>query len=116
MLGRSFDLVGGRLLNSAQRVRVPMGNLPGAVFAPKEYRSPQGVCGDILACAKLGPRPLRLNNGGKLWAHKPLHDLEAHLALPATRCDICHPLSDLLPSVGYPATGVGEGRVLSMGV
>ncbi len=41
--GYSFNLVGGFWVNSAYRVCMPMRNLPSAVFAPKEYRSPQRV-------------------------------------------------------------------------
>ena len=103
-------------MNSAYRVCVPMRNLPGAVLGPNEYRSPQSVRGDRLTCAKLGLCPLHFHDAGKLGSHILLHDLEAYLAPSATRCDICHSLGNLLPSMGDPATGVGEGYVLSMGV
>ena len=93
-----------------------MRNLPGAAFAPKDYRSPQRVWGGLLPSAKLGLCPLHLHNAGKLRSHILLYDLEADLALSATRCDICHSLSNLLPSMRDPATGVSEGYVLSMGV
>jgi hypothetical protein len=112
----SFNLIGGYCLNSAYRVCMPMSNLPRALFAPEEYRSPQSVGGDLLPSAKLGLCPLHLHNAGKLRTHILFYDLESYLTLLATRGDIFHALSNPFPSMGYPATRVSEGYVLSMGV
>ena len=112
----STSYLGGCSLNIAYRVCMPMSNLPSALFAPEEYRSPQSVGRDLLPSAKLGLCSLHLHNAGKLRTHILLYDFEAGLTFSATRCDILTSLSNHIPSMGYPATGVSEGYVLSMGV
>jgi transposase len=83
-------------LRGGYRVRMPMHNLPPAVFRSKDHRNSQSERRYIFTSADLSLRPLYLNYVGKLSSYMLRYDLDANeLAISDLRCGMlwCEPLS-----------------------
>jgi hypothetical protein len=103
-------------LRGGYRIRVPMHNLPGALFGPEDHRNPQSRWGEVLHFVNLDLVSLQLHMVGKLRSNILHYGLDASgLAISEIRCGVLQGLRNLLPSPRGRAKGVSEAYVFSMG-
>src|SRR5829696_5756107 len=103
-------------LRGGYRVRMPMHNLPPALFRSKDHRNSQSERRYIFTSADLGLWVLYLHYVGKLSSYMLRYDLDANeLAISDLRCGTLRDPSNLIPPMHGRAIGVSEGYVFSTG-
>jgi len=102
---------------SRYRIRVPMHELPRAVFRTKDTRHPQGNRSDLLAPADLRLKPLDLEDVREVRGYAFREGLELDgSAVAVVRCGSPSGLLNLTAAAGWRAKGIREGGIIALAV